>query len=181
MEKSKRKRIVLYLVLIGGLALLVCYFDEITGIFRTGRRRLPAAGSGLRHRLCAEHHHVCHGKTLFYKKRRPLGGKNQAAGLPGSIHFCCTGDYFSSDPCRGSGVIERGTASRGRNPGLCGKGDRMGRRPQRRDSGSERLAGKSCHRLAEDHPSVPGKSDGDPELYSGACRPFNAAVSSACS
>ena len=33
MEKSKRQRIVLYLVLIGGLALLVCYFDEILAFF----------------------------------------------------------------------------------------------------------------------------------------------------
>ena len=42
MEKSKRQRIVLYLVLIGGLALLVCYFDEILAFFgQVGGVSLP--------------------------------------------------------------------------------------------------------------------------------------------
>ena len=49
MEKSKRKRIVLYLVLIGGLALLVCYFDEILAFFgQVGGVSLPLAlGCGI--------------------------------------------------------------------------------------------------------------------------------------
>ncbi len=42
MEKSKRQRILLYLVLIGGLALLVCYFDEILAFFgQVGGVSLP--------------------------------------------------------------------------------------------------------------------------------------------
>ena len=168
MEKSKRKRIVLYLVLIGGLALLVCYFDEILAFFgQVGGVSLPLAlGCGIAYVLniimsAMERHY-------FTKKDAPWVAKTRRPVCLAASIFVVLGIIF---------LLIRVVAPELLNAVLLlGEGIPVyvekGIEWAVDHSGSERLAGKSCHRLAEDHPSVPGKSDGDPELYSGACRPF---------
>ena len=113
MEKSKRQRIVLYLVLIGGLALLVCYFDEILAFFgQVGGVSLPLVlGCGIAYVLniimsAMERHY-------FTKKDAPWVAKTRRpVCLAASIHLFVSGDFFCHVSGGGSVVIDGGVARR---------------------------------------------------------------------
>ena len=94
MEKSKRQRIVLYLVLIGGLALLVCYFDEILAFFgQGGGVSLPLAlGCGIAYVLniimsAMERHY-------FTKKDAPWVAKTRRPVCLAASIFVVQGLFF---------------------------------------------------------------------------------------
>ena len=142
-----------------------CYFEQITGFLKTvGSVAMPLAmGCGIAYVLniimsAMERHYFTRKNAPWVEKtRRPVCMAACIVAVLGIIFLLIrvvAPELINAVLLLGEGV-----------PVYVEKRSDMGCEPQRRDPCFEGMAGKSCHRLAQDHPAISGKPDGYPEFY----------------